>query len=132
MEAYDTLKSRKNSLKGFTLLEVMVAGALILIFMLLGSSMVSQGVQQLIEREKILNLVNHIDEWSRTVKQQGYFSEGLSVGGHQMEVKDSKQNVYTLQWNVQQLNSKVKGLSFSLQDPSNREILHEWKSGLSN
>lgn len=126
MEVFDKPPSSPN--EGFTLLEVMISGALFMFFIFLGSQLIQQGVQERQKRQEILQILNHLDAWTVEIKQAGFFSNALTVGAHQRDFITAQGKVYSVQWHVQALTPLFKGITFQIVDPHHNKIRHEWKS----
>ena len=112
------------------MLEVMVTGVLLMLFVIMSSTVIHQGTQQLQKRQELIEIFNHLDAWTAGVKQDGFSSTSLSSGWHQKEIVDSYGSTYQLLWHVQELTPLMKGITFQLQHPLDQTIRHEWKSGL--
>ena len=108
----------------------MVAGVVLMIFVILGSTVIHQGVQQLQTRQGLMTLFNHLDAWTASVKQEGFSSTSLSSGWHQKEMVDSHGLTYQLRWHVQEVTPVLKGITFQLQNPLDKTHQYEWKSGM--
>ncbi len=130
MEAFAKQTSSSNKPTGFTLLEVMITGVLLMLFVILSSTVIHQGAQQLQKRQELLEIFNQMDAWTSEVKQAGFAAVSLSPGWHQKEIVDSRGSTYQLRWRVQELTPLLKGITFQLQHPLDQAILHEWKSGI--
>ncbi len=118
----------KTSHEGFTLLEVMIAGTILVVFILLSSRVIQQGAHQVKNRRELVAIANRVDAWTAEVRQSGFFSETLNPGWHQKEVVIPRGPVYSLQWQVVELNPLWKGIVFQLRHPTDETILYEWKS----
>ncbi len=121
-------KSSKN--EGFSLLEVMVTGIILMVFVILSSSIIDQGVEELQQRKQMIRIANHIDAWTAEIKKNSFSSESLSLGSHQKEIHDSSQMTYQLHWYVEELAPGFKGISFEVRNSANGKILHEWRTGM--
>ncbi|MBF0280274.1 MAG: hypothetical protein HQM13_20925 [SAR324 cluster bacterium] len=108
----------------------MIAGVLLVVFVILSSNLIFQGAQQLQKRQLLNEIFMHLDQWTEGVKKNGFASETLSTGWHQKQIADSLGNSFLLTWNVQKLLPGSKGVTFQLQDPVNKTVLHEWKTGI--
>ncbi|MBF0289463.1 MAG: hypothetical protein HQM14_16750 [SAR324 cluster bacterium] len=108
----------------------MITGAILMAFVILSSSIINHGVDQLQKRKKMADVMNHLDAWTAEIKGVGFFSDALTHGSHQKEIHNSSQVVYLLSWTVKDLAPGFKGIDFQVKDPVGSKVLHEWKTGI--
>ncbi len=111
-------------------MEVMIAGTILIVFILLGSRVIDQSSREMQKRQEFVTIANQLDAWTAEVQQSDFLSATLSPGWHQKEIVTPRGLVYTLQWQVQELNPVWKGIVFQLQHPPDNTVLYEWKSAL--
>ena len=119
-----------NKQKGFTLLEVMLAGVLFMFFIGLASQIMEQGLHARQQRQELVSVLNELDQWTAEIRGGGFFSESLGLGLHQKQWVTSQGRTYPVQWNVQPLTEFSKGITFYMETPSPNARPYHWKTGI--
>lgn len=107
----------------------MLAGVLCMVFIVLGSQIIEQGVQVRQKRQALVVLLNGLDSWSLEVREGGFLSPSLEPGAHQQDFLTPQERTHLLHWNVQELTAFSKGITFQTHVPHSA-FHYQWKTGI--
>ena len=112
---------------GFTLLEVMIAAALVAVAVGGLVRTLDQGLAQTETRRWNANLVGHLDAWTQARLNADFFGSQLAVGT-QTETVTLAAETATLQWTVTQALPELKRLEFRLEPADPTRPVVTWQA----
>ena len=112
---------------GFTLLEVMIAAALVAVAVGGLVRTLDQGLAQTETRRWNANLVGHLDAWPQARLNTDFFGSELAAGT-QTETVTLAGETATLQWTVTQALPGLKRLEFRLEPADSTRPVVTWQA----